>query len=808
MNQSTLKPHLLALGLFITLSYAYFSPLLQGKRLQMSDIQANIGMSKEIDDYRAKTGKEALWTNSMFGGMPAYLISVHYNSNLISYVKRFMMAGLRPASDLTVCLLGFYIALLLFGVSPWLSIAGAIAFSFSSYFFIITEAGHSGKAMAIAFMSPIIAGSYYAYRKKIFTGAAFAALFLALQLSAVHPQITYYTAMIILFLIVVEFYRAIKEKTLKLFLTTTAVLGIAAVLAGASDFSRLWSIYEYSKYSMRGGSELSTSSTNQTKGLDKDYITNWSYGISETFTLLIPGFKGESSHATLSTNSNTYKALQEKGVANPQQIIKQIPLYYGDQPFTSGGVYFGAFVIFLFIFALFIVKDNIKWWLVAATVLSIMLAWGKHFMFLTDLFLEYFPGYNKFRTVAMILVIANYTVPVLGFIGLQQALEGKINKATLINALKLSFYITGGLCLLFALIPGITGDFSGATDSQIGFPDWLITSIIQDRKTLLRADAFRSLIFISLGAGILWLSIKKKIKYNQTVIAIAALILFDLWPVNKRYLNNDDFDTKRNVQQPFRMTTADQQILQDPDPNYRVLNLSANTFNDAGTSYFHKSVGGYHGAKIQRYQDIIENHISNNNMAVLNMLNTRYFIIPQKNGEPIVQRNFGTLGNAWFVQSFKLVANADSEIVALNGFNPAHEAIIDKQFENHLKTKQFTRDSLATISLTSYQPNRLIYASKTTTEQLAIFSEIYYPKGWEVTIDGKEAAHFRANYILRAMIVPAGEHTIEFAFKPKPYYLGGKISLAASSLLIILVCFIIYIEFFKPGKQPVKDSAI
>ncbi|MDA3780414.1 MAG: hypothetical protein PF487_09395 [Bacteroidales bacterium] len=791
--------HLIAIIAFILISYAYFSPLLEGKVIQQGDKTTFLGMSKEVRDFRDNTGEEALWTNSMFGGMPTYLISTKYPSNLIKKIDGFLKFGARPASQLFLCLLGFYIALLIFKVDPWLSIIGAVAFAFSSYFFIIIAAGHNSKAIAIAYMAPIIAGVYLTYRKKILLGAAVTAIFLALQLLANHLQITYYTLIIILIFGIYELIYTIKEKSFNNFIKTSSVLLVAVLLAAASNFSRIYTTYEYGKHSIRGKSELTHNADNKTSGLDKDYATAWSYGIDETLTLLIPNFKGGASGGTVGTNSASYDFFKQmQGARYAKQVIKQLPLYWGSQPFTSGPVYVGAIIFFLFVLGIYIVDKKVKWWLLTATILSVLLAWGHNLNWLTNLFLDYFPGYNKFRTVSMTLVIAQFTIPLLGLLALKNVFSGNIDKDKILKAIKNSFYITGGITLFFAIFPGLFFNFSAESDQQYiaqgaqGFVD----ALREDRQSLLQADAVRSLIFIALSFAVVYAFLSKKLTRNIAMLALFALIITDMWSVNKRYLNNDNFISKREAKTPFKPTQANKLILQDKDPNFRVLNLTVSTFNDASTSYFHKSIGGYHGAKMKRYQEIINYHISKNNMRVLNMLNTKYFIVPDKskNRSPQVQKNPNALGNAWFVKDYSLVADADAEIEALYDFDPKTEAIVDKRFDKLLDSKSLQYDSTAGISLVDYKPNILIYKSSSETKQLAVFSEIYYPKGWKAYIDNKPAEYLRANYILRAMIIPEGNHEIEFKFKPKSYFVGNKVSLTASSILLLLLLGVIIYE--------------
>ena len=737
----------------------------------------------------------------MFGGMPAYLISVEYSANLVRYANHIMNLGLeKPANYLFISLIGFYILLLIFGVNPWLAIGGSIAYAFSSYFFVIEAAGHNTKALALAYMPPIIGGVILAYRKKIIAGASIAGLFLALQLLANHFQITYYTLLIILVFGVFFLYKSIIEKAYLAFIKSSAMVAVALLLAFSTNITSLWLVYEYGKESMRGKSELTSDKDNKTGGLDKDYATAWSYGVSETWTFLIPNFMGGSSQGDAGKNSATYKALKEQGIPNADEISKQLPLYWGDQPYTAGPVYIGAIIFFLFVFGLFYVKGHIKWWLLTVTIFSILLGWGKNFMFFTDLFLDYFPGYDKFRSVSMILIIAEFAMPLLGILALKQFIESVEDKARFMKAFKIAIASVGGILLIFAVMPGMFFSFSAVVDAQLtssGWPDFLLNAVKEDRKSMLTSDAFRSLIFVLIFAGTMLAFYFKKLSVKYVYIALSVLLLLDMWTVNKRYLNNDNFMAKRDVTTPFKPSQADNQILQDKDPNYRVLNLSVSTFNDASTSYFHKSIGGYHGAKMKRYQELIERQISKNNMSVLNMLNTRYFIVPMKDQAPVVQRNYGALGNAWFVKNYKLVENADSEIVALDKFNPIETLIVDKRFENEVKGFIQNMDSTATISLSEYKPNHLTYKSKSSVEQLTAFSEIYYNsgKGWNAYLDGKPVNHFRANYVLRAMKIPVGEHTIEFKFEPMAYGIGEKISLTSSALLILMCLGAVVLEF-------------
>ncbi len=790
-------PHFVAVVLFLIITYSYFSPLLEGKQIKQSDVANFQGMSKESSDYYDKTGETALWTNCMFGGMPTYLIISVANSNLFIHVHQFVtLGGAKPAGMVFLYLLGFYLALLAFRVNPWLSIAGALAYGFSSYFLIILEPGHITKAMALGYLPTVVAGVYLTYNRKLLLGSILFGMFLTMQLLVNHMQITYYTFIIIFVLGLFEFGKSIIEKRILQFAKATLVLFVAALLAIGSNLTNLWLTYEYGKYSMRGESELTSNKENKTTGLDKDYITAWSYGQAETLTLLIPNAKGGASGGELSTNSETYKYFNDKyGSVQAKQIVKQMPLYWGDQPFTSGPVYVGAVVIFLFVLGMFMLKGHLKWWLFSITIISILLAWGKNFMWLTNLFLDYMPGYNKFRTVSMILIIAEFALPLLAVLTLDNIIKNGVERKTLIKYLKWSLGIVGGILLILIIIPSAFFDFSSASDAQYAQAGYPMNELKADRESLLRVDCIRSLIFILLTAALVYFTALKKLKPNIAIVFIGILFIVDMWPINKRYVNNDLFVSKIENNTPFQPSQTDLEILKDTNPDYRVLNVAVNTFNDASTSYFHKSIGGYHGAKMKRYQELIDKQISKNNMQVLNMLNTKYIIVPTKEQGNVVQQNPYALGNVWFVKSYKLVANADSELNALTNFNPSQEAIVDKRFEGMFKDFKPDFDSTATIKLTKYSPNELKYKSKCNNLQLAVFSEIYYDKGWNVFVDNKPATYFRANYVLRAMLVPSGNHEIDFKFEPKGYLVGEKVSLASSILLLLLFVGGIYFEF-------------
>jgi hypothetical protein len=803
-------PHLIAVLLFIVVSFAYFYPVLEGKVLKANDSTVSKINSKEIQDFRDKNGREPLWTNSIFSGMPAYLISTRYPGNLIKYADAFLRMFKMPVSVLFISMLGFYILLLIFEVDPWLAMAGALAYGLSSFFFQILGAGHNTQAIALAYMAPMIGGIYYAYRHDAIKGALLTALFLALEITANHPQITYYAMLCLLVFGIVEFVYSYKNKTLVKFLKTSVILIIPFVIAIGINFASLYTTYEYGKYSIRGKSDLATENKNVTSGLNKEYITYWSYGVDETFNLLIPNYKGGSSHP-FDHNSETYKILRQN---NNQDAANQLQKYWGPQQGgTEGPHYVGAIVLFLFVLGLILIKGPEKWWLLAATALSVMLAWGKNFMPFSNFFIEYFPGYNKFRAVTMTLVIAEFCIPLLGFLALRDIFNGTTTKKEIIRGLKIAGAITGGFILLVIIIPGIAGSFLGQSENE--YPEWLKNALITDRKGLMRSDALRSLVFILLASGVILGYSFDKLRKEYAILIIALLVVLDLWTVDKRYLDADRFERPSTIQKSFTPTAADMFILKDPSQQ-RVLNLS-NPFNDnSPTSYFHHSIGGYHGAKMERYQELIDSCIypelsiflasagkaksveelqiiyDSIPMPSLNMLNTKY-IIYNAGAPPLINPN--ALGNAWFAEKPLFAENANKEISLINSFNPSKEAIISSSFKDQLKKLSFPVQENEKINLVSYQPDELLYKYSAREDKLAVFSEIYYPAGWKCYIDGKESSYFRTDWVLRGMIVPAGDHEIKFTFKPVSYYVGNKISLASSLLLILLAGGYFYAKF-------------
>lgn len=797
-----LYPYIGAFLLFVVIAYVYFPPLFEGKIVHQSDISSWRGAANEAIEFREKTGQEPLWTNSMFGGMPTTMISTIYKGNYLQQLYNNLFWGPRPASYLILAFVSFYLLMLSLGVRSWVAIAGALAFGFCSYNFQIMQVGHNAKMVAIAFMPMVLASVVFAFSRNRWLGAVFLGISLAFEIMANHPQITFYLAMVILFYGGAQLYLAIKNKTLPSFIKTGVLLLVAAGLAAGANVNHLWPTWEYTKYTMRGGSELTLNQQNQTEnGLDKEYATAWSYGIEETFNLLIPNFNGGASAGELGKNSETYKFLKQAGAQQADQIIKQLPLYWGPQSFTAGPMYMGAVAIFLFVLGLVLIKGPMKWWIASLSLLVLLLGWGRHFMVLSNLFYDYVPLYNKFRVPSMILVVLQLTIPLLGFYTVWKIVKGDVEREIVLKGLKISLLIVGGICALFMLLPGLAGSFSAAADSN--YPDWLQQCLPQDRKALLRSDALRSLVFVVLTAGCIWGIVRGKLKMERLLIVLCVLLALDMWTVDKRYLNNGHFVTQREFNNQFQARPVDKIILEDESLDYRVLDLSVNTFNDSHSSYFHKTIGGYSAAKLQRYQDLIDYFIAPKIDAViqeakqgatyssltqslstdpiLNMLNTKYIIV-DANSNPIENRS--AYGNAWFVKDYELVNTADEEIIKLAQIEPSEMAVIAKEFAPIVQDRGINFDDSATIQLISYAPNKLEYRTRAKDEQLAVFSEIYYPKGWHVYVDGQEVEHFRTDYVLRAMFVPAGEHVITFEFRPDSYFVGSKISAASSGLLL------------------------
>ena len=785
-------PHLIVLVAMAAISLAYMSPLLEGKEVWMSDIVHYKGMAKEIKDFRETYDEEPLWTNSMFSGMPAFQVSILFPNNWSKSILNILNFGLpRPANYLFLLMAGAYFMFVVLGIDWKTSLIGAVGFAFCSYSFIIMEVGHTSKTHAMAFMAPVLGSVLLAYKGRVLLGAGLTAFFLSLQVATNHLQITYYLAMILVILGVVKLIDAIRSGTIPAFVKTSLMLILAAVIGVAPNVSHLWTTAEYGEFTMRGKSDLTAKQGSS--GLQMDYATNWSYGKAETGTLIIPNFHGGSSAGSLSESSKAYDALTSNGVPKKQakEFIKAVPLYWGTQPSTSGPVYLGALVCFLAIFGMFAMKGSDRWWLLIAFILSVLLSWGHNLQWFTDIFFDFVPGYNKFRAVSMTLVMVQLIVPIMAVFGMHEFLKnGNGQQPEMRKKIITSLGVAGGFCLLFVLLPGMFFDFSSPTDDRMvasGYPEWLVDAIVSDREGLLRSDALRSLIFIALGAGVLLAYHLNKLKTGAVALILVGLMAVDGITVGRRYLNNDDFVRAKKMEAPYTETAANAQINADPDPSFRVLNLAVSTFNDASTSYFHQSIGGYHGAKLQRYQEVIDSCISRNNTAVLNMLNTKYYIVNDQQQGQRAQINPGALGNAWFVENYTLVENADAEMAAIQEFSPRTEAFIDRQYEDRIGGLTIAPDPQADIYLVDSRSNYLKYESNASSDQLAVFSEVFYENGWNAYVDGKLTPHARANYILRTMVVPAGSHEIEFKFEPKSYFVGEQISLAGSIAMILFL---------------------
>jgi len=800
--------HLGVIAIFIALCFIYFAPAFSGKVLFQSDVQqAQLGQA-EIMKYKAETGKGPLWTNSMFGGMPSYQVWTQYPNNITTYILEYLKWALpHPADTLLLYLLGAYLLFCVLGLSPWLAAGGAIAFAFSSYNFIIIEAGHTNKAAAIAFFAPIVAGIILTFKGKYWWGAFLTALFLALEIRCNHIQMTYYLLLALILLAGFEFYNAFKNKTLLTFSKSIAYLTGSVLLAIALNASMLWTTYEYGQLSTRGKSNLTTDKSEPSTGLDKEYAYGWSQGIGECITFLIPNGYGGASGPMLDEKSEVAKLLLNKGADATQatQFAQQMPVYWGDKAFTSGPWYFGAFVVFLFVFGLFVVKGKLKWWLLTATLLSIVLSFGKNFTLISDLFFNYFPLYNKFRAVESILVVASLCVPILAFLALYEATKQKIDEKQMLKYLKTSAYIVVGFIMLMLILPNLFFSFKtsqhqeliGMLKQGLGgdeyFANGVASALIEDRISLFKADALRSLIIIVMGIALVWAVLTKKLNVKIAYLLIGFLVLGDMWLVDKRYINDKKFIVKSEIAQQRQPREVDEFILQDKDLNFRVFDMTNSPFSSANASYFHKSIGGYHAAKLKRYNEVIEKQFTGSiNQDVLDMLNTRYFITTGKDGQSAsMQRNNTACGNAWFVQSLKFAENNDEEMQAISSFEPNKEAIINKEFENQIsKNTGFPANGM--IKLTSYRPDNLKYEYSTDINAVAVFSEIWYPKGWKMYIDDVEKSYFRADYLLRAAELPAGNHVIEWKFEPQSYYLGEKISLFASIILLLAFCLLIY----------------
>lgn len=784
-------PHILVLLGFVFLSLAYFNPVLQGKEIFQSDIVQYIGMAKEQNDFRAETGEEPYWTDSAFGGMPTYQLGAYYPHNYVKKLDSLLRFLPRPADYLFLYFIGFYILMLVMKLDYKLAFLGAIAFGFSTYLIIILGVGHNAKAHAIAYMPMVLAGILLCFRNKYIGGFLLLAVAMALEIGANHFQMTFYLLLLVIILGIAYFIDAFRKKQLPHYFKSLGVMVLAVILAIATNATNLLATQEYAQFSTRGDTGLTITPEGTPKksdGLNFDYITEYSYGIMESFNLFIPRFMGGSSAESLGEDSEMYSQLLKMG-ASPAQAIdfaKNAPTYWGDQPFVGAPAYIGATVLFLFVFALFLIRGRLKWWIIGGTVLALLLSWGKNFSFLTEFFIDFVPLYDKFRAVSSIQVIIELCVPVFAIFGLYKLLNEVEKPEEKEHALKWATIITGGIALIFLIFKSALFSFSGGSDAvyieQMGAE--FVRALREDRMAVFTSDTLRSLVFVLLSATLIWLYLKKKVNYNLIIGGFALLILADLIPVDRRYVNNEDFVAARQMNKPFQPTQADLQILQDPE-HFRVFDLAESPFNTGRTSYFHNSIGGYHAAKPGRMQELFDFYISRNNMEILNMLNVKYFIVPTKEGVQ-AQQNPEAFGNAWFVNNVKWVKDANEAILSLGETKLDSTVVINNKYKQ-LVPGNIEGDPTATIELVEQQPNELVYRSKSSREQLAVFSEMFYPLGWKSFIDGQEVSHFPVNYVLRGMMIPAGEHEITFIFDPEVVKTGSAISLASSVLLGLLI---------------------
>jgi hypothetical protein len=810
--------HLGVIAIFVAICFFFLTPAFQGKTLGQSDVIGAQSTQKEINDYRAKD-TTILWTNQIFGGMPAFQIWAPYPSNITTHIVSAVKATFpNPVDTVLLLLLGTYLLFNVLKVNPWLAAAGAVAFTFSSYNIILLVAGHSNQAFAIAFFAPILAGIILTLRGNYYLGGALTALFLAMEIRANHVQMTYYLLISILIFMGIELYHAIKGNKVQPYLKALAFLAGATVLAVTVNASILWSTYDYGKETIRGKSNLTQTSTEPSDGLDKEYAYQWSQGVGESITFLIPNaYGGGSGTERLDEKSNVAKVFmgkgfpQEQAVGYTQQITGSIPgltTYWGNKPGTSGPFYFGAVICFLFIFGLIIVKNRMKWWLLATVVLTLLLSFGRNWPYVSDIFFNYLPLYNKFRAVESILAVASLCFPILAILAVQQVINTP-DKKVIIKKLLLAGYITGGFTLLMIVLPDLVLSFRSADEatgisylsqalkSDASLANQVANAVVKDRIALERADAIRTLIFLVITFGIVWAYLTGKVKANVLSIVLFAVTLFDLWQVDKRYLMDASFQDKVDAEQVVRPREVDGFIMKDTDPNFRVFDAGADFRSDMFNPFFHKSITGYSAARLKRYDELYLNQFTKSiNQDVLDMLNTKYIITTdQKSGQASMQANSTACGHAWFVSSVKYVKNSDDEMKAISSFDPKNEAMVDEQYKKLVEAKSITApDPNATIKLVKYNPDHLEYQTSSATNQVAIFSEIYYDKGWKMTVDGVEQPYYRADYLLRAATLPLGNHVVKFDFHPTSYYTGEGISMAGSILLVLALGGAVFME--------------
>ena len=812
-------PYLLALVALLLVNYVYFAPVLSGKVLKQDDIMLGYAKGKEIRDYRETKGDEPLWTNSMFSGMPTFQISTLYPNNVLYYVQMlFIKLGGNASSIYIIFLLmlGVYLFLLAEGLNPWMAALGGVAFGFSAFFIISFGAGHNAKVRAAAYIAPTLMGVLLTLKGKHLTGFALTALFVGLSVHANHLQITYYQAILIGIVVLVHGIFAFREKTFPDFVKSGFILLFAAFLGIGPNIGNLWSTYTYTKETMRGGSSELSEKAESKGGLSFEYAMSWSYSPAETFNLIIPMYTGGGMSEDYSS-TETYKeyfplirgSFQNQGASrkeaeeNAERYISSL-FYWGDESLVNGGYYVGAVVFFLFILGMVVLPPATRTWMISACVIAILLAWGRHFEGLNRFLYEHLPVYNKFRVPSMVLVIVFCILPIGGFMGLHKWLNHSATPQQKKKWLLKAAYITAGILLIPTLMGPAIHSLEGMRDAQLEQQGFKLDQLMADRASLLRNSGFRSLAFVAMAFSVLWFYIQGKLKSVALVPVLALILIADLWMFDRNHLNGEHFLSAREFDATYAPSDADKQILQDKDPHYRVMNTTTGLTSDSYTSYHHKSIGGYHGAKLVRYQDVIEKHLSQNNLKVYNMLNTRYFIVDAGQGRLMAQKNPSALGNAWFVNKIKWVENADAEINALGDetFDPANEALVDKRFKESIKVQGNSESS--SIALKSYDPKKMIYTANNTTQktQLAVFSEIYYEgsgNDWNATISGEKANILRVNYLLRALEIPAGEHEIVFEFKPISYYAGSKIDLGFSILLIIALLGSVFWEYKKKG---------
>lgn len=814
--------HLAIVGIFIVICFLYFSPVWQGKELFQQDVLQAKASQKEIMDIQKRDGDIPLWTNSMFGGMPTYQIFIDLPSNIGTYILRSVRAVFPHPTDVVfLYLIGAYLLFNVLRVRPWLAALGALAFAFSSYNFIYIEAGHASKAYAIAFLAPILAGILLTYRGKYLIGGLILAFAVALEIRVNHIQVPYYMFIGLIILTLIEFYHAFKARALPAFGKAIGVQAITLILAVAVNASLLWPTYEYSKESIRGKSNIAkeTGSSQPNSGIEREYAYQWSQGVGESLTFLIPHAYGGGMIPLLDENSNVAKLMQRNGASVDQakSLAESLPVYWGEKPFTSGPWYFGAGVLFLFILGLFIVKGRLKWWLACSTLLFLLLSFGKNFPLISDLFFNYFPMYNRFRAVESTLIMVTLLVPILAVLAVQQVLDRGTEDVGLSKKLKYVFFSLGGVTLLFALIPDLFLSFQNSTHAglidefeiQSGDKQFAVElgrALVEDRTDIARNHAFRSLFVISLTFIIIWALIKRKIGPTFAIIVLAAVTLTDLWSLDKKYLNDKNFVDAKQLERQFNAKReVDELILLDKDPNYRVLDLTTNAFQDARPSYFHKAVGGYHAAKLMRYQELIERHFSAAiNEDVLDMLNTKYLIVAENQNNQRIQKRSSAAGNAWFVDRVLWVKDDNEELTAISSFDPQKEAFLHEEFKGQLKEERLSAPVNADIKLVSYRPDHLVYEYSIPKDGLAVFSEIWYDKGWKAYVDNEELPILRANYVLRALQLPGGNHQVEFRFEPASYKIGETISLIASILLVLGAAFAVYFRL-KSKKASAAD---